>query len=78
MRSRPLAVRATKRLSDTTGVEAKTIHWLLEVNQASGPFTRNEGRPLECDSLVVDEMSMVDVVLMNNLLRALALIPPKG
>jgi len=67
--------RAAKRLSDTTGVEAKTIHRLLEVNPASGGFTRNEGRPLECDLLVVDETSMVDVLLMNNLLRAL---PPNA
>ena len=63
--------RAAKRLSETTGVEAKTIHRLLEVNPASGGFTRNEARPLECDLLVVDETSMVDVLLMNNLLRAL-------
>ena len=46
--------RAAKRLSETTGVEAKTIHRLLEVNPASGGFTRNEARPLECDLLVVD------------------------
>ena len=63
--------RAAKRLSETTGVEAKTIHRLLEVNPGSGGFTRNEARPLECDLLVVDETSMVDVLLMNNLLRAL-------
>jgi len=63
--------RAAKRLWETTGVEAKTIHRLLEVNPASGGFTRNESRPLECDLLVVDETSMVDVLLMNNLLRAL-------
>jgi len=62
--------RAAKRLSETTGVEAKTIHRLLEVNPASGGFTRNESRPLECDYLVVDECSMVDVLLMNSLLRA--------
>ena len=67
--------RAAKRLSDTTGVEAKTIHRLLEVNPGSGSFTRNESRPLECDLLVVDETSMVDVLLMNNLLRAL---PPNA
>jgi exodeoxyribonuclease V alpha subunit len=70
-----LTGRAAKRLSDTTGVEAKTIHRLLEVNPGSGGFTRNEGRPLECDLLVVDETSMVDVLLMNNLLRAL---PPNA
>jgi exodeoxyribonuclease V alpha subunit len=67
--------RAAKRLSEATGVEAKTIHRLLEVNPASGGFTRNEARSLECDLLVVDETSMVDVVLMNQLLRAL---PPNA
>ena len=66
-----LTGRAAKRLSDTTGVEAKTIHRLLEVSPGSGGFTRNEGRPLECDLLVADEISMVDVILMNHLLRAL-------
>ncbi len=63
--------RAAKRLSETTGLEAKTIHRLLEVNPATGTFTRNERRPLDCDLLVVDETSMVDVPLMAHLLRAL-------
>jgi exodeoxyribonuclease V alpha subunit len=63
--------RAAKRVSETTGMEAKTIHRLLEVNPATGKFTRNEAQPLECDLLVVDETSMVDVTLMNHLLRAL-------
>ena len=63
--------RAAKRLSEMTGLEAKTIHRLLEASPASGGFTRNEGRPLDCDLLVVDETSMVDVVLLNHLLRAL-------
>lgn len=63
--------RAAKRLSETTGVEAKTIHRLLEVNPAGGGFKRNEGHPLDCDLLVVDETSMVDVVLMSHLLRAM-------
>ena len=63
--------RAAKRLSETTGVEAKTIHRLLEVNPAGGGFKRNEGYPLDCDLLVVDETSMVDVVLMSHLLRAM-------
>jgi exodeoxyribonuclease V alpha subunit len=63
--------RAAKRLLEATGVEAKTIHRLLEVQPATGSFTRNEGNPLDCDLLVVDETSMVDVPLMNNLLRAL-------
>jgi exodeoxyribonuclease V alpha subunit len=67
--------RAAKRLFEATGVEAKTIHRLLEVQPATGKFTRNEGNPLDCDLLVVDETSMVDVVLMANLLRAL---PPKA
>jgi exodeoxyribonuclease V alpha subunit len=67
--------RAAKRLSETTGVEAKTIHRLLEVQPATGSFGRNEGNPLDCDLLVVDETSMVDVTLMANLLRAL---PPKA
>jgi len=63
--------RAAKRLSETTGIEAKTIHRLLEINPATGAFTRNESNPLECDLLVADEVSMVDVPLMNNLLRSL-------
>ena len=67
--------RAAKRLSETTGLEAKTVHRLLEVQPATGSFGRNEGNPLDCDLLVVDETSMVDVTLMANLLRAL---PPKA
>jgi len=63
--------RAAKRLSEATGVEAKTIHRLLEVQPATGRFGRNESNPLECDLLIADETSMVDVVLMANLLRAL-------
>jgi len=62
--------RAAKRLSEATGLEAKTIHRLLEV-QPGGGFARRESRPLDCDMLVVDETSMVDVPLMNHLLRAL-------
>lgn len=67
--------RAAKRLTETTGVEAKTIHRLLEVQPATNSFARNEANPLDCDLLVVDETSMVDVVLMSQLLRAL---PPKA
>ncbi len=67
--------RAAKRLAETTGLEAKTIHRLLEVKAGTGGFARNEGNPLECDLLVVDETSMVDVNLMANLLRAL---PPQA
>jgi exodeoxyribonuclease V alpha subunit len=63
--------RAAKRLSETTGFEAKTIHRLLEVLPGRGGFSHNEENPLECDLLVVDETSMVDVPLMNHLLRAL-------
>jgi exodeoxyribonuclease V alpha subunit len=62
--------RAAKRLSETTGSEAKTIHRLLEV-LPSGAFNRKESNPLDCDLLIVDETSMVDVSLMNHLLRAL-------
>lgn len=63
--------RAAKRLSETTGMEARTIHRLLEVDASNGGFTRAESRPLECDLLVVDEASMVDVPLMSSVLRAL-------
>jgi len=67
--------RAAKRLSETTGVEAKTIHRLLEVKPGTGQYGRNEGNPLDCDLLVVDETSMMDIQLMAHLLRAL---PTKG
>ena len=63
--------RAAKRLSEATGLEARTIHRLLEVQHAGGAFGRNESRPLDCDLLVVDETSMVDVPLMSHLLRAM-------
>lgn len=63
--------RAAKRLSETTGLQAKTIHRLLEVEPGKGAFMRNEKNPLPCDLLVVDETSMVDIALMNHLLRAL-------
>jgi exodeoxyribonuclease V alpha subunit len=63
--------RAAKRLTETTGLEAKTIHRLLEINPATGKFLRNEDQTLECDLLIVDETSMVDVLLMYALLRAL-------
>jgi exodeoxyribonuclease V alpha subunit len=67
--------RAAKRLTESTGLEAKTIHRLLETDPAKGGFKRNEMQPLECDLLVVDETSMVDVPLMNALLRA---VPPQA
>lgn len=63
--------RAAKRLCEATGHEAKTIHRMLEVAPGKGGFQRNESHPLDCDLLVVDETSMVDVTLMHHLLRAL-------
>ena len=62
--------RAAKRMTEATGFEAKTIHRLLEVDPKSGGFKRGEDNPLDCDLLVVDEASMVDVMLMQALLRA--------
>ena len=62
--------RAAKRMTEATGFEAKTIHRLLEVDPKAGGFKRNEGNRLDCDLLVVDETSMVDVPLMQALLRA--------
>jgi exodeoxyribonuclease V alpha subunit len=63
--------RAAKRMAEATGFEAKTIHRLLEVDPRSGGFRRGDDNPLDCDLLVVDEASMVDVMLMQALLRAL-------
>ncbi|AOX21738.1 SF1B family DNA helicase RecD2 [Kozakia baliensis] len=63
--------RAAKRLSESTGLEGKTIHRLLETDSATGSFKRDDTNPLACDLLVVDEASMVDVLLMRSLLRAL-------
>jgi exodeoxyribonuclease V alpha subunit len=62
--------RAAKRLSETTGHEAKTIHRLLEVSPRHGGFRRDGENPLDCDLLVVDETSMVDVPLMHALVKA--------
>jgi exodeoxyribonuclease V alpha subunit len=63
--------RAAKRLAESTGREAKTIHRLLEVNPSQGfQFQRNQDNPLEGDMLIVDECSMVDLTLMNHLLKA--------
>jgi exodeoxyribonuclease V alpha subunit len=66
---------AAKRLSESTGLEARTIHRLLEADPRAGRFKRGEVNPLDCDLLVVDETSMVDVLLMRFLLRAL---PPRS
>jgi exodeoxyribonuclease V alpha subunit len=63
--------RAAKRMFEATGFEAKTIHRLLEVVPGRIGFGRNESNPLECGLLIVDETSMVDIKLMNSLLRAL-------
>lgn len=63
--------RAAKRLSETTGIEAKTIHRLLEVDPKRDGFKRGSEEPLECDLLVIDETSMVDVLLMAAVLKAL-------
>jgi exodeoxyribonuclease V alpha subunit len=62
--------RAAKRLNETTGQEAKTIHRLLEVDPKGGGFKRDVENPLDCELLVLDETSMVDVLLMNALLKA--------
>jgi exodeoxyribonuclease V alpha subunit len=62
--------RAAKRMSEATGREAKTIHRLLEFSPDRHAFRRNAQLPLECDLLVVDETSMVDVPLMASLLAA--------
>lgn len=65
--------RAAKRLSESTGREAKTIHRLLEFDPGIGTFKRSKENPLDLELLVVDETSMLDVVLANQLLRA---VPP--
>lgn len=63
--------RAAKRMTEATGVEAKTLHRLLEYGGEEGSFARGADNPLEFDTLIVDEMSMVDIFLMRSLLRAL-------
>jgi len=63
--------RAAKRMMEATGGEAKTIHRLLEFDPLSFGFRRNAENPLTCDLLVIDECSMVDVPLMNSLLKAI-------
>ena len=62
--------RAAKRMTETTGLEARTIHRLLEFDPKAFAFKRNEDSPLDCDLLVVDESSMVDVPLMQSLMKA--------
>src|SRR6202521_5442918 len=65
--------RAAKRLAESTGLEAKTIHRLLEADPRNGGFKRCATNPLACDLLVVDEVSMMDVPLMASLIRSLPL-----
>ncbi len=68
--------RAAKRVSDLTGYDAKTIHRLLGVKPGSDEylaFEHNENNPLDCDAVVIDEMSMVDTLLFESLLRALSI-----
>lgn len=67
--------RAAKRMSDTTGYEARTIHRMLELNggvEDGAGFSRNADNPLETDVIIVDEMSMVDISLMHSLLKAVS------
>ena len=64
--------RAAKRMSETTGYEARTIHRMLELGgEESVGFGRDESNPLEADAIIIDEMSMVDLPLMNSLLKAI-------
>ena len=62
--------RAARRMTEASGFGARTIHRLLEIDPASGGFRRDADRPVDCDLLVVDEASMVDVLLMHALLKA--------
>lgn len=63
--------RAAKRMSEITLKRASTIHALLEMDFKAGGFKRNRNNPLECDLIVIDEVSMVDTLLMYNLLKAI-------
>ena len=63
--------RAAKRMSEACGMEAKTLHRLLEYGGEEGDFSRDQDNPLEMDTLIIDEMSMVDIFLMRSVLRAL-------
>lgn len=62
--------RAAKRMTEATGMEAKTIHRLLEYNPMDG-YKRNDANPLDGDALIVDECSMIDILLFNNLMKAI-------
>lgn len=65
--------RAAKRMTEATGMEAKTLHRLLEISymNESLQFSKNEESPIDADAIIVDEMSMVDILLMNNLVKAI-------
>jgi exodeoxyribonuclease V alpha subunit len=63
--------RAAKRLAESTGLEARTVHRLLEFEPQAFAFKHNDDNPLDIDLLVIDEASMMDVVLMNQLLKAI-------
>lgn len=65
--------RAAKRMAETTGMEAKTIHRLLQYNPGTGGFVHKADNPLECDVLIVDESSMIDIVLASQLADAIPL-----
>ena len=67
--------RAAKRMSEVTGLEAKTIHRLLTYDFAKHAFKKNEKNPLLCDVLVLDEVSMIDLILFHHLLKA---VPPNA
>lgn len=69
--------RAAKRITETTGYEAKTIHRLLEMGYMPGDnspvFAKDECNPIEADAIIIDEASMVDIILMNSLLKAITI-----
>ena len=63
--------RAAKKISETTGREAKTIHRLLKYSPKNNTFLKNENNPIRTDVIILDEVSMIDVILMNQLLKAI-------
>jgi len=64
--------RAAKKISETTGREAKTIHRLLEYSPKRGTFTKNSENPIKTDVIILDEVSMIDILLMSSLLKAVS------
>lgn len=63
--------KAAKRMKETTGLEAKTIHRLLEIDPTTGKFIKNENDPIEADVIILDESSMIDIILFYNLIKAI-------